>query len=314
MQQADPVSSELTVVIPSYKAVGTIERAVMSVLGQPGVQARVIVVIDDKSAETEDLLKAIGDPRISVFMNDRNRGAPYSRNFGLARTTTPYVMFLDSDDYLSGEVLASLVEALRGSDADVAFAPWIKLNEDTNACDRRLPEFRSPRHAFESWLIEQKSIPPCSVLWRSDFIRGIDGWDEDLKRVQDGELVLRALLRGARIATCRRGAGVYFQHAAEYRITAGSDYTPLLVVADKLLQVESSLFDEQEKRNLLARYLYRNAKKAFRLGDLPFGRAALERSRDLGLKGNDGSLLARAGATAFGVERYHRLMASFSKQ
>lgn len=300
----------VTVVIPCYKSLETIERAVKSVLGQPRVCAEVIVVIDDGCIETCRLLNELHEPRLTVLVNDRNSGAPFSRNRGLSIASTSFVMFLDSDDYLAGEILAGLVESLDSNSADIAFGPWIKLDEEINHCSRRIPAFETEKHAFASWLLKQQSIPPCSVLWRAEFLRSIGGWDENLKRVQDGELVLRALLRGARMTSCRHGAGIYFQHTSEHRITSGKDLMPLIEVAEKLLVTETDLLSAAELRDILSRYLYRNAKKAFRNGDVAFARQALKRSRQLGYAANDGSLVARLGATIMGVERYYRFRGS----
>lgn len=308
-----PPVPEVTVVIPSYKAQDTIERAVLSALAQPGIHVTVIVVIDDQCDVTHAKMIALRDPRISVLVNDRNRGAPHSRNRGLAATGTPYVMFLDSDDYLTGELLEGLVAAMEAENADLGFGPWISLNESTNTISRRQPEFRSASHAFSAWLIEQKSIPPCSVLWRTDFVRFIGGWDEELKRVQDGEIVLRGLLNDSRICLSQKAAGVYYQHASEHRITASSDYSPIITVAQKLLNQDSNVVQLPERQKVIARYLYRNAKKAFRQGDVAFGRSALTLSRNLGLTKNDGSPPSRLGAWLLGVERYHRLLGAIKK-
>lgn len=305
--------AEVTVVIPAYKASATVERAVLSALAQPGVRVVVIVVIDDGCAVTERILRDLGDPRVSVVINDRNRGAPFSRNRGLEAVRSPFVMFLDSDDYLTGELLEGLVSAMREGKADLGFAPWIRLNEATNEISRRLPDFRSGAHAFRTWLIDQKSIPPCSVLWRSEFVRFIGGWDEELKRIQDGEIVLRGLLRDSRICLSQKAAGVYYQHASEHRITASADHSPIITVAQKLLDEESSVVPLAERQQIIARYLYRNAKKAFRNGDIAFGRSALSLSRELGLTRNDGSPFSRAGAWLLGVEKYHRLMRAVKK-
>ncbi|WP_188062712.1 glycosyltransferase family 2 protein [Sphingobium sp. KCTC 72723] len=306
-------SPQVTVVIPSYKASDTIERAVFSVLGQPGVQVGVIVVIDDNCATTENKVRKIADPRVHVFVNDHNRGAPFSRNRGLEAAGSPYVMFLDSDDYLTGDVLEGLVKAMLAEQADLGFAPWIRLNEATNDISRRRPEFQSAAHAFSAWLIDQKSIPPCSVLWRTDFVRFIGGWDEDLKRIQDGEIVLRGLLKDSKICLSQQSAGVYFQHASEHRITASSDHSPIITFARKLLDQDSSVVDLAARQHIIARYLYRNAKKAFRNGDVIFGRSALSLSRELGLAKNDGSVPGRLGAWLLGVENYQRLLGAIRK-
>lgn len=298
----------ITVVIPAYRAAETIERAVRSVLAQPRVDAAVVVVVDDQCEQTQATVRAVGDERIRLIVNEGNRGAQFSRNAGLAATSTPLVMFLDADDYLTGDLLARLIAAMTAAAADVGFGPWVWLDETSNVYRREVSSFGSSRSVFADWLTRRRWVPPCSVVWRTDFVRQIGGWDEAIRRNQDGELVLRAILKGARIAQSREGAGIYVQHHGPHRITRSADnYGSLLEVADKLLQMPSDVLDEGERRDVLARYHAVIAMHAYRRGDDAFGGEALRLSRALGFRGAVGSMSERVGVKTLGAETYFGL-------
>jgi glycosyltransferase involved in cell wall biosynthesis len=305
---ASSMQPDVTVVIPAYKAERTIERTVRSALGQPAITVSVIVVVDDLSRVTQQVVTSIGGSNLSLLVNETNKGAQFTRNRGLSQTLSEFVMFLDSDDYLTGNVLSGLVSRMHETGADIAFGPFILSDESINRCERTVSLFRSSPDAFRRWLTQGGYVPPCSVLWRTDFIRRIGGWDEALTRNQDGELVLRGLLLGGKICTTSIGAGVYEQHPSEHRITRSrSNFSSLIVAADKLLSIESEIVAADEKKFLIAQHLYDIAASAYRRGDIEFGAIALTRSRELGFRGHRGSSIAKLGSRIFGVRRYQTL-------
>ena len=299
---------QVCVVIPSYRADATIERAIKSALSQPGVVVRVIVVVDDERAESAELVRSLSFDSVRVIQNARNSGAPYSRNVGLAECREPFIMFLDSDDFIAGDLLSGLSEVMIESDATLGFGPWVRLTEAERSVQAYYRESADPRQTFDDWLLLKRFTPPCAVLWRSEFLSSIGGWDERLKRNQDGELVLRALLLGAVPVLSSKGLGIYVNHSSEGRITSQKEnYQSLLLVCDKLLSVKSSLHDDHTRVDVIARYLYGVGAAAFRRGDKVFGREALDRARSLGFQGHRGSAVAQLGSGVLGVERYQRL-------
>ncbi len=300
-------ASLVTVVIPAYKAAATIERALRSVLAQPGVATEVVVVVDDLCAETQRVVAGHG-PRVRCLVNERNLGAQVSRNLGLAEVTSPFVMFLDGDDFVAGDLLAPLAAELAQRQADFGFGPWIRLDETNNICIRSVPDFASPRAAFERWLVARDWVPPCGVLWRTEFVRRIGGWDERIRRNQDGELVLRAILLGATLGTSRVGAGVYVQHPSEHRISLSTDnYSSLIDVVDKLAALDSAVVPPVRRRFVLGQYLYEVARIHFWHAEWELGRRALRKSRELGFLGHRGPKLSRLSYTLLGLERQQRL-------
>ena len=108
---------EITVVVPVYQNRDRVARTIRSVLAQPDIDARVIAVIDDQCRDTLAIVEQLG---VEAVFNERNMGAPWCRNRGLALTTSPYVMFLDSDDYLEGNLLAGLCRRMDETGADIA--------------------------------------------------------------------------------------------------------------------------------------------------------------------------------------------------
>ena len=104
----------ISVVIPCYNAVATIDRAVQSCLKQP--QVREIILVDDGSSDgTPDLLAvyAAKHDHIKVCVLSRNSGAAMARNFGVLHSHAPYLAFLDADDEYLEHAFAFSIDALQ---------------------------------------------------------------------------------------------------------------------------------------------------------------------------------------------------------
>jgi glycosyltransferase involved in cell wall biosynthesis len=92
----------VTVVIPTWNAASTVERAVASVLEERLIPLECVVVDDASTDGTVDAVGAIakGDPRVRLLRLAENRGVSNARNRGLAFAQGTWVAFLDADDRL----------------------------------------------------------------------------------------------------------------------------------------------------------------------------------------------------------------------
>ena len=301
--------ARVTVVIPAYKAEATIGRAVDSVLTQPGVEADVVAVVDGIFDRTPELLASYDQSRVRTLVNQTNRGPTYTRNRGLAAATGDYVMFLDCDDFIEGEMLVGLVRAMRERDADLGFGP-LQILKEAKGVRRPVVErhFHSPADLFERWLALAHTLPPCTTLWRTAFIRRIGGWTEGLKRNEDGELVLRGVMEGARLAFSSEGRGVYVHHDSADRLTSRTDILDSrLTVGEMLLARESAVIAPELKQSAVARYFYRVALNCYSVGRQDLAEASLKRARQLGFGGHTGPLWHRIAAALLGVPGRYRL-------
>ncbi len=91
----------VSVVVPCYRCIATVERAVASVVTQTRRPAEMILIDDASGDGTLELLRSIqrrlGDwVRVVAFSS--NAGAATARNAGWNAASQPYIAFLDADD------------------------------------------------------------------------------------------------------------------------------------------------------------------------------------------------------------------------
>ncbi|MFE4418197.1 glycosyltransferase [Streptomyces sp. NPDC056817] len=115
-------ASDVSVVVIGYNDVAHMADAVRSALAQ-GPSVSEVVAVDDCSTDgTFELLGrlAAAEPRVRVIRREENSGGCGSpRNTGFDAVTTPYVMFLDSDDVLPPGAVDALLAAAREEQAEV---------------------------------------------------------------------------------------------------------------------------------------------------------------------------------------------------
>ncbi|MGR9072540.1 MAG: glycosyltransferase, partial [Gammaproteobacteria bacterium] len=295
-------------VIPAFRAETTIARTIQSVLEQQDVDLEVIVVVDGVVDNT--IREAGRFPEITVLVNESNKGAPYSRNRGLQVAKGEFVMFLDADDYIEGNLLSGLVNALKVGAADVAFGPWTIESLTDGRQSINIPSFSSTNKLIGGWLMGIY-IPSCSVVWRTSSIREFGGWNEKIKINQDGEMVIRALTKNAKVAISTEGLGIYWQHDSPFRITSSS---PDVVVRSQLRigrLVENWMNGLKTPnagiKDSLATFYYMNARGAYRHGKVGLGDYCLKKARRLGFKGHGKISLHSMASSIFGLRRKEQL-------
>jgi glycosyltransferase involved in cell wall biosynthesis len=298
-------TSSIAVVIPCWNADKWIARAIQSALDQNCPNLEIIVADDGSTDGSLDVVKSFGDK--IKWITGPNTGACAARNAGLHSTSCDWVMFLDADDYIMPGSLAAWQDA--GDNADVVIGPFEYEHGMARCPSARIASDSDNLAVLSRWL-EGWFTPPCAILWRRDFLAAIGGWKEPtLPRNQDGELVMRAMLEGARVAVCDHGLGVYVQHDGSGRVSQRSGRK---AVASEF-GIHKELWSRAQERNLeitkpsFAAAFYRIAYQAFSQELDDIGKDALAEARRLGLRGHVGSKIHRMLAGTLGLRNKLRL-------
>ncbi|MDI3407485.1 glycosyltransferase family 2 protein [Streptomyces cavernicola] len=199
MNSAPPRQPQVCIVVIGYNDAAHVADAVRSALDQ-GAAVREVIAVDDCSTdESPELLGRLAaeDNRLKLLLRTANSGGCGTpRNDGIDACTSPYVMFLDSDDVLPPGAVDALLDAARAHDAEVAAGrcvrrelpsgrevPWQpELYETAAVVDRPV---RRPRLVHDTLCV--------SKLYRTDFLR------EHHIRFPDGRFVYEDFVFTARV-------------------------------------------------------------------------------------------------------------------
>ncbi|HUU35215.1 MAG TPA: glycosyltransferase family 2 protein, partial [Vicinamibacterales bacterium] len=93
---------DVSVIVPAYNAAATIAETLQSVCSQSLGTWEVVVVNDGSTDDTGAIARAfaLGDQRIRV-VDQRNGGEAAARNSGVRRAQHPWLLCLDSDDWIA---------------------------------------------------------------------------------------------------------------------------------------------------------------------------------------------------------------------
>ena len=104
---------KISVVVPVYRAEKTLRRCVESIIYGQEQDLEVILLEDCSDDGSWALCQQLAQeyPQVVCLQNDRNRGVSYTRNRCLDAATGQYLLFVDSDDWVSGSYAKALITA-----------------------------------------------------------------------------------------------------------------------------------------------------------------------------------------------------------
>lgn len=192
------MAPQVSVILPTYNRMGTLPRAVASVLAQDMADFELIVVDDGSTDDTAAWLATQTDPRIRVVAPGRNQGVSVARNLGLEASQAPLVAFLDSDDIFRPNRLSVPLRVFE-SEPDVIFT-LSSAHKQTPAGGHvaRLPDVKLAGTVLEWTLIcDLVGVETSSITARTQAARAAGGFCALLSRTEDREFLIRLAPHGA---------------------------------------------------------------------------------------------------------------------
>ena len=169
--------ASISVIIPVYNVEQHLEKCLESVSKQTFDDIEIICVNDGSTDGCADILHhfAAKDKRFSVI-TQKNQGLSVARNVGLAKATSDYIAYVDSDDFVHPEFLQKLYEISKKFKADIVGCDFAKIYSDENFPDLLHVEPREYVPALPV-LLNRKNFIHFNV-WNKLYARNvIDGID-----------------------------------------------------------------------------------------------------------------------------------------
>ncbi|BBA08278.1 glycosyltransferase family 2 protein [Streptococcus oralis] len=118
------MGEKISVIVPVYNVEAYLERCVESILQQTYAHFELILINDgstDSSGQICDRLASQYE-NIKVY-HIENAGVSNARNMGIQLATGSWVTFIDSDDFVTQDYLATLASAVEGLNVGFVIAP-----------------------------------------------------------------------------------------------------------------------------------------------------------------------------------------------
>lgn len=169
------MGEKISVIVPVYNVEAYLERCVESILQQTYANFELILINDgsaDSSGQICDYLASRYE-NIKVY-HIENAGVSNARNMGIQLATGAWITFIDSDDFVTQDYLATLASAVEGENIGFVIAP---LHHIKNGIVTDLPphsgktELWSAEETMKELLMTTRtSFFPVAKLFKRDLL------------------------------------------------------------------------------------------------------------------------------------------------
>jgi glycosyltransferase involved in cell wall biosynthesis len=188
----------ISVIVPAYNAMMTIERALASIVVQNYQNMEVLVVDDASADETSQVVEAFEGLDIRLIRSSQNLGASGARNLAIKQANGNFLAFLDADDeWLEGKLLAQLALFRSRPDSIFVTCEANLLGPGGRKIGRVNPNRERPDGA-DGWklLLKYPCVATPCVLVRKEFVEKVGLFDPFLASGEDQDLWIRLAMEG----------------------------------------------------------------------------------------------------------------------
>jgi len=195
----------VSVIVPSFNAAASIERALGTALAQTMADLEVIVVDDASHDGSADIARRIAgdDPRVRVLINERNAGPSASRNLAIIQARGDWVAPLDADDLWLPERLERMLAVADSADAVsddilVERSQGDDVPQFWSLLEHKGLSIRGPRNLSLAELVRRDLGLLKPIVRRSFLERTGVRYDVDLRLGEDFKFYFELVAAGAR--------------------------------------------------------------------------------------------------------------------
>jgi glycosyltransferase involved in cell wall biosynthesis len=249
----------ISILTPVWNGLPYIKETVASVLSQDFQDWELLIADNDSTDGTREFIKTLTDPRIHVFLHEKNLGVYKNIRFLFSKAKAPIGLGLGADDYLHPGGLAKVVAEWKKVGPDTAFISfnWKKrMNHSKlakysyDALSKKLDTLDS-RFAFFLFGNIPGNLTDVSV--KIDLFNSADDFIGHMKYAGDFEFWSR-ISKNHTVILCDENVSFVRRHdrvASKYMFTKGEGFTERQAVYERLIDELSPHYD---RKKLIAYY------------------------------------------------------------
>lgn len=209
MIEANHAEPKVSIIIPCYNREDYISDAVDSCLRQTYKNIEIIVVDDGSSDNSVDVITSNYSNKL-LLITQENKGTASARNKGLNASSGEFVIFLDSDDWITDDLVESHIKTLnRWPEVDICCADSAAVDNNGEMSGvRKSPWPDTPANPLQLFLLKPPPFPACEIYRKSTILKH-GGFDEDMKAFTDAGIRLKIVMSGGLVVRTQGGYAVY---------------------------------------------------------------------------------------------------------
>ena len=141
MEQVEGKIPRISVIVPVYNVEDYLGDCVNSLLSQTFTDIEILLVNDGSTDNSPALCEEYGkrDARVRNFSQE-NRGLSAARNFGIDHARAPWLMFVDSDDFVEPDFCEYAISAVEENRCQIAVFSYERVGLEWKDPMLELPE------------------------------------------------------------------------------------------------------------------------------------------------------------------------------
>ena len=250
------MSELISIVIPTYKRMEMLDRAINSCLSNGYSNIEIIIVDDndpksDYRKETQNFMnKYKNNKKIKYVKMDKNMGGAEARNKGIKCSTRNYIAFLDDDDYFLKDKLKKQLKFMKDNNLDASFTACETYDETKQKIVKikRYTKFNDYDDILKFHLVEM-IVGTQTFMYKKEVLEKIQGFS-NVKAGQEYYLMYKTIINGFKVGYLDEILTRLCIHSGE-RITTNSNK----------IKAEKFLYDLKKKHFNILNYSQRQKVK-----------------------------------------------------
>jgi glycosyltransferase involved in cell wall biosynthesis len=186
-----------SVIVPTYNRARMVTETIDSILAQTFPDFELIVVDNESTDNTEEVIKSYPDERIRYFKHQNNGVIAVNRNYGIKKSQGEYIAFCDDDDlWLPEKLERQILEFEKDKQIGLVCTNGIDFDSRGEHGTRIKAKLKDKHFTLES-LMRNNAIIGSSALVKRQAIDDVGMMDEspEIFAAEDYELWLRIARR-----------------------------------------------------------------------------------------------------------------------
>lgn len=262
----DKLNPLISIIIPTYNREIELNFAVNSILDQTYKNWELIIVDNNSSDGTDNLIKKFNDSRITLLKIINNGVIASSRNKGIKESNGKYLAFLDSDDWWLPNKLMKCVDRINNSKdgIDLIYHSLYISNKRKNIYTfKKIFARQLLMPVFKDLILNNNPIATSSVLVSKEIVKKAGAFSEDksLIAAEDYDLWLRISMLTDKFESIKAPLGYWFD--------GGNTSSPLLTLKylDTLRKIHIDPLILKTRKKLPVWWLYSKGRSLFLIND-----------------------------------------------
>ena len=160
------MTSEITVIVPSYNKKPYISKCIKSVINQTFENWNLIIIDDCSNDGTQEVLKQFEtSKKVEIILLKKNKGPSFCRNLGLRLTKSEYVAFLDADDFWDLNKLENQINFMKKENTNLSYTDYYSIRDNILIKKTNLPSNLNYKD-----FIKNSSINTCTMIIKRSLI------------------------------------------------------------------------------------------------------------------------------------------------